>query len=146
MHPDDPKDNQDNEAAVDRWDLIRDIALLQVKLVVDGLRDFILVPVSLVVGFISVFRTGNSSGNEFYNLLRLGRKSERWINLFGAADRVPAPTGERDRFSDQDIDTLVHRVESFVVDEYKEGRMTRQARDRLNRFLDTLNQPGRRDR
>jgi len=40
----------------------------------------------------------------------------------------------------------VHRVESFVVDEYRKGRMTRQARDRLNRFLDTLNQPGRRDR
>ena len=146
MQPDDPQEKQQNPPPVDRWELIRDIAVLQVKLVVDGLRDFVLVPVSLVAGFISVFRTGDASGNEFYNLLRLGRKSERWINLFGAADRVPEPKGELDHFPDQDIDSLVRRVESFVVDEYREGRMTRQARDRLNRLLDTLNQPGRRDR
>ena len=145
MQPDDRQNNPGNHPAVDRWELVRDIAVLQVKLVVDGLRDFFLVPVSLVAGFISVFRAGDPSGNEFYNLLRLGRKSERWINLFGAADRVPAPTGEADRFADQDIDTLVRRVESFIVDEYHEGRMTRQARDRLNRMLDTLNRPGRRD-
>ena len=146
MQLDDNQDSRDEQAAVNRLDLIRDIAVLQVKLVVDGLRDFVLVPVSLVAGFISVFRAGDSSGNEFYNLLRLGRKTERWINLFGAADRVPAPAAEREPFPDQDIDSLVHRVESFVVDEYREGRMTRQARDRLNRFLETLNRPGRRDR
>ena len=73
MQPDEQQDNQDNSDAVDRWDLIRDIAVLQVKLVVDGLRDFILVPISLVAGFISVFRAGDPSGNEFYNLLKLGK-------------------------------------------------------------------------
>jgi hypothetical protein len=139
-----PDEFQDEAIGVDRGELIRDIATLQVKLVVDGLRDFVLVPVSLVAGFISLFRAGDPSGNEFYNLLRLGRKSERWINLFGAADRMPPTADERDHFPDEDIDTLVNRVETFVVDEYREGRMTSQARDRLNRFLDTLNKPRKR--
>ena len=101
----------------DRWNLIRDIAILQVKLVVDGLRDFVLVPISLVAGLISLFRAGDPAGNEFYNLLRIGKRSERWINLFGAAERVPAPADERDHFPEEDIDALVGRVESFVVDD-----------------------------
>ena len=32
----------------ERWMLIRDTAVLQVKLVIDGLRDFLLVPASLI--------------------------------------------------------------------------------------------------
>ena len=112
----------------DRWTLARDIAVLQVKLIVDGLRDFILVPVSLVAGIMSLFGEGNDTDNAFYRLLRVGRKSERWINLFGAADRVPAPAGEPDHFPDADIDVLVSRVESFVVEEYKSGGVTRVCR------------------
>lgn len=119
----------------DRWNLARDIAVLQVKLIVDGLRDFILVPISLVAGLISLTRPGNASGNEFYNLLRVGRRSERWINLFGAADKVPAAAEERVRFPDADIDALVGKVESFVVDEYREGRVTRQAKEQLDQLL-----------
>ena len=38
----------------DRWTLIRDILVLQLKLIVDGFRDLILVPISLVVGFVSL--------------------------------------------------------------------------------------------
>ncbi len=122
----------------DRWTLIRDILVLQLKLVVDGLRDLILVPISLVVGVISLLKAGNASGGEFYELLRVGRRSERWINLFGAAERVYGPSIADDRFPAEDIDNLVSRVESFVVDEYRQGGVTRQAKDQLDRALDSL--------
>ena len=36
------------------WTLIRDAAVLQVKLVVDGLRDFLLVPASLIAAIASL--------------------------------------------------------------------------------------------
>jgi len=120
---------------VDRWTLTRDIAVLQVKLIVDGLRDFFLVPVSLVVGLISLFAPGRSDENEFYRLLRIGRRSEEWINLFGAADRVKSGREERVRFPQEDIDSLVQRLENIVVDEYRSGGVTRQARDQLEQLL-----------
>ena len=123
----------------DRWTLVRDIAVLQVKLVVDGLRDFILVPVSLIAGVMSLFKSGDVSDSEFYNLLRIGKKSERWINLFGAAERAPAPADERDHFPEEDIDALVGRVESFVVDEYKKGGVTKQAKEHLDQMLSSVN-------
>ena len=122
----------------DRWTLIRDILVLQLKLIVDGLRDFILVPISLIIGIISLLKVGNATGSEFYELLRTGRRSERWINLFGAAERVYGPSIAEDRFPANDIDEMVSRVESFVVDEYREGGVTRQAKDQLDRALDSL--------
>jgi len=116
----------------DRWTLIRDIAVLQFKLVVDGLRDLILVPISLVVGLISVVKSDTGNDNEFYELLRLGKRSERWINLFGAAEREQKPEVDHINFPKEDIDTMVSRVESFVVDEYRKGGITKQAKERLD--------------
>ena len=126
------------ESGPDRWTLIRDIGVLQVKLIVDGLRDFILVPVSLVAGIVSLIKDHDSADNEFYQLLRIGRKSERWINLFEAADRVPESIDERVRFPDEDIDALVKKMESYVVDEYQKGGVTRQAKDHLDQVLNSL--------
>lgn len=121
--------------AHDRWTLTRDIAVLQVKLIVDGLRDFILVPVSMIAGIISLFSRSESRDNDFYRLLRLGRRSEKWINLFGAADRVPAADDEHVNFPQEDIDSLVKRLEDIVVDEYRTGGVTRQARDHFEQLL-----------
>lgn len=127
-----------NVEMVDRWTLIRDISVLQLKLVVDGLRDLLLVPVSLIAGVISLLGDGESDGNSFYALLRLGRRSERWINLFGAAERVYGPSIESEQFAAEDIDQIVGRVESFVVNEYRKGGVTRQAKEQLDRALDSL--------
>ena len=122
----------------DRWALLRDIAVLQVKLIVDGARDLVLVPVSIIAGIISLAKANFGSDNEFYELMRLGKKSERWINLFGATEE-PRP-GDRDfvKFPDNDIDAMVSRVESFVVDEYRKGGVTQQAKERLDRAIDAL--------
>lgn len=121
----------------DRWTLIRDIAVLQIKLVADGLRDVILVPVSLVLGLASLIKGGERPGSEFYELLRVGKKSERWINLFGAVERV-YPVDEAGDFDGRDIDGMLANVESFIVDEYRRGGITAQAKDRLDKVLDSV--------
>jgi hypothetical protein len=130
----------------DRWTLIRDILVLQLKLVFDGLRDLILVPISFFVGTLSLLKGGPDRGREFYQLLRMGRRSERWINLFGAAERVYGPSIANDRFPAEDIDEIVSRVESFVVDEYRQGGVTRQAKDQLDRALSSLHKMASRRR
>lgn len=132
------------QEGVRRGTLIRDVALLQVKLIVDGVRDFVLVPVSLVAGFVSFVSAGESSGRQFYDLLRFGKKSERWINLFGAVDNVPAPPDKRDACGDEDIDSLVSRLEAFVIAEHRRGGVTRQAKEHLDQLLNGLR--GRRAR
>jgi len=130
-------ENETN-AAGGRWALIRDVAVFQVKLIVDGLRDLVLVPVSLVAGFISLLKGGAGPGPEFYDLLRFGRRSERWINLFGAANQVHGPESQDDQFPADDMDEIVSRLESFVVDEYNKGGVTAQAKQRLDQALNRL--------
>ncbi len=122
----------------DRWALIRDIAVLQVKLVVDGARDVVLVPISMIAGIISLAKSNFGSDNEFYELMRVGKRSERWINLFGAADQLPAAEHDFMKLPDTDIDAMVSRVESFVIDEYRKGGVTQQAKERLDRAIDSL--------
>ena len=130
---------ENNESHPPLWTLIRDIAVLQVKLVVDGLRDLILVPASLIAGIISLSKTKDGApGTEFYKLVGIGKQSERWINLFGAYKNAPPEVTEENHFGDADIDDIVSRVESFVVDEYKRGGVTAQARDRMNKAMDAM--------
>ncbi|MDH3338940.1 MAG: hypothetical protein OER22_05690 [Gammaproteobacteria bacterium] len=130
----------DTQGAQQRtWALIRDIAVLQVKLVVDGLRDLILVPASLVAGIVSLVKTRDGKpGSEFYALISVGKQSERWINLFGAIRNAPPDIIEENRFGEADIDDIVSRVESFVVDEYKRGGVTAQAKHRIDKALEAM--------
>jgi hypothetical protein len=128
----------DPDPAPDRWTLIRDIAVLQVKLVVDGFRDLLLVPISIIAGAVSLVKGGERPAPHFYDLMRVGKQSENWINLFGAADHAQGPDPYDDRFAGQDIDSMVRKVEAFVVDEYKKGGVTAQAKDHLDKMLNSV--------
>jgi hypothetical protein len=130
---------QEVNSGAARWRLLRDLGVLQVKLVVDGLRDIILVPASLVAGIISIASsTDGKPGLQFYHLLAWGRQSEVWINLFGAVKNSPEEIDLPQPFGDRDIDDIVGRLESFVVDEVKRGGVTAQAKNRLDKILDAV--------
>ena len=120
-----------------RWILIRDVAVLQVKLIADGFRDLVLMPMSLIAGFLSLIQR-DGPGPQFYDLLKAGRRSDRWINLFGAASRLHGPAGSDDGLPGQDIDQMVDQLESFIVKEYRSGGLTSQAKSRLDQALDVL--------
>ena len=121
------------------WTLIRDLAVLQVKLLVDGFRDLVLLPASIIAAIISLSRTENGKpGPEFYKLLVLGKQSEHFINLFGALRNAPADIDPQDLGSGAEMDDIVSRVESFVVDEYKRGGVTAQAKSRIDEALEKI--------
>ncbi len=124
---------------MDRRTLIRDVAMLQAKLIVDGFRDLVLVPVSLIAGVISLMSARDGEpGPQFYHLLSLGKESEKWINLFGALKNAPPDMQQVQPFPDADMDDIVGRIESYVIDEERRGGMTAQARERLERLLSRL--------
>ena len=133
--------------ALSRTTLARDIVVLQAKLLVDGLRDLILVPASLIVGIISLLSFDNGKpGAEFYRLLYAGKQSEHWINLFGALRNAPPDLEEIKGFPDADMDDIVGRLESYMVEEHQRGGMTAQAKERLDKALDTIKRRGRRSK
>jgi len=137
-------DSNQPAAGPDRATLIRDVAVFQVKLIVDGFRDLLLVPASLIAGLISLFGSNKNGGHGFYDLLRLGRKSERYINLFGALENAPESNNPIHADSPEDIDRMVERVEGFVRDEYENGHLTGKARERIENAVDRLQRAARR--
>ncbi len=123
----------------DRWTLIRDLAVLQVKLLVDSFRDLVLIPASLIAGIVSLVRTRDGKpGPEFYTLVEVGQQSERWINLFGAMENAPPDIAKKDHFGDVDMDAIVSRIETFLVDEHKRGGVTAQAKARIDKALEAM--------
>jgi hypothetical protein len=128
-----------------RWSLARDIAVFQAKLIVDGLRDLVMVPASLIAGIISlVSSTDGQPGTHFYRLLGIGKETERWINLFGALRNAPPDLDLPEAFPGADLDDIVGRVEAFVIEDQQRGGMTAHARERLERALSALQKRNRR--
>ncbi|MEM6514522.1 MAG: hypothetical protein AAF660_16040 [Pseudomonadota bacterium] len=126
------------EPESDRWTLIRDVAVLQVKLVADGLRDLVLVPVSLIAGLVSIFASNPEDRTTFYRVVCMGKQSEKWINLFGVYDNAPQSLKDEYQFDDGGIDDLVDKVETFVVNEYQNGEVTATAKQHLENALNEL--------
>ncbi len=137
-------DKDAEDLGPDRWTLIRDAGVLQLKLVVDGFRDLVLVPASIIAAAVSLADSRDGRpGPQFYRLLALGKQSERAIDLFGAYDNAPDDVHDEYDFDKLNIDELVARVENFVVDEYQKGGVTAQAKERIDRALDRLQQATR---
>ncbi len=120
-----------------RWALFRDVAVFQGKLIIDGLRDLVLVPLSLAAALIGVFTEPRNPGRKFYSVVALGRRSERWINLFGAA-RATHPDEFREDDPDQSVDDLISMLERRIVEQHDRGGITAQARRAVDGALDRL--------
>jgi hypothetical protein len=123
----------------DRWTLIRDLVVLQAKLIVDGFRDLLLVPASMIAGIWSLVSGDKGRpGPQFYQLVGLGKQSELWIDLFKAYENAPEDVRREHEFAVRNLDELVGKLESFVVDEYERGGVTAQAQERIDKALDAI--------
>lgn len=112
----------DHKARSPRAELIREAAVLQIKLLVDGLRDAILIPVSLIATLIGLLRGGDEPGREYRRVIKLGRRSERWINLFGHQRPLGKPHPA------DSMDKVLGRVETAIVKQYRKGQSTAKER------------------
>ncbi|MEM6733338.1 MAG: hypothetical protein AAF658_17395, partial [Myxococcota bacterium] len=77
-----PDETVDGDETPSKAKMVRDIAVFQGKLVVDGLRDGMLMPVTLAAGVLGLVSKNRRATRVFYDILKIGHRTERWINLF----------------------------------------------------------------
>lgn len=123
--------------SVTRWVLLRDVVVLQGKLLLDSVKDLLLAPVSLGAAAISLFKRDGDTGRQFYEVLHAARRFEDWINKYGDADRIPPPDFAVKR-EGESIDAMVARLEELVKRQYERGGMTASAKDAIDRALDAV--------
>jgi hypothetical protein len=97
--------------------LFRDVLIFQVKLALDGAKDIVLMPLSLLAAGVDVLFPGPRPGHRFYAVIRIGEKYDRWLNLFGAASEADARRGGLFGASRSGSDSLLGRLEAMATGE-----------------------------
>ncbi|UCE86963.1 MAG: hypothetical protein JSU66_04310 [Deltaproteobacteria bacterium] len=124
--------------APSRWQLLRDVAVFQAKLALDGLRDLLLSPISLVAALLDLVTGGDRPGRRFYDLMHLGRRSDHWIRLFSAGDRIAPNSGREPARPGAGVDGLFDTLEARLVRQYERGGATASAKHAVDRALDSV--------
>lgn len=102
-------------SASTRTGLVRRVIVFQLKLMVDGLRDVVLVPMALLAGLVGLLRGGDDPQREFRMVIGLGLRSERWIDLFGQHEGEVSGLGG----SSASMDTVVATIEQRLKNKYR---------------------------
>jgi len=121
------------EDSISHWQVFRDLVFFQFKLLLDGVRDLVLSPISIAAVVLGFILHPATPGRYFNQLLGLGHKSDKWINLFGSVEGVPREgQGDEDqRFTDD----YLRRLEGLIQSEYEKGGLLKDVKERVDRLL-----------
>jgi hypothetical protein len=98
-----------------KWVIVRDLAIFQVKLAMDGLKDIAFMPLSILAAALDLFFPGRRPGHRFYAVLRTGEKFDSWLNLFGAARDADASRDGLFGASRAGSPTMLGRLEAMAL-------------------------------
>lgn len=112
-----------------RSTLIRNTVVFQLKLMADGLRDLVLLPISLIATLIGLLRGGDEPEREFLQVIKVGRETEQWINLFG--NHVPPKNAN----AIASIDALFSKVEETLKEQYQATGTSMRAQAEIDEAL-----------
>ena len=118
--------DHDSEIPQSRLELIWDVFVFQLKLTADGLRDVVLVPVSLVAALAGLLVGGSEPNQYFRRVLHFGRRTEYWINLFGH------------RRTEGTSDEIIKPIQARVFEEATTRPSLKKAGSILNKSIDSV--------
>jgi hypothetical protein len=120
----------------ERWKFWRDVAVFQLKMFLDNVRDLVLMPVSLVAALIDLIMKGEREGARFYKVLRWGSHSEEVIDVYSAIkDHDPGHFKVSPAYT---VDAVIARLESVVVREVEKGGTAATIKTAMDRAIDQL--------
>src|ERR1043166_7577245 len=120
----------------ERWRFLRDVMVFQLKLLLDNLRDFALVPISLVAALIDLVYKGEREGALFYKVLRWGAHSEEVIDVYSAIENHPPDSFKVNPA--YTVDAVIARLEGVVVRECEKGGTAASIKSAMDRAIDQL--------
>jgi len=112
-----------------RWSLIRRVAIFQVKLFADGLRDLFLSPISFFFAGIGIVFGGRNPHGAFDRLMQAGHITDSWIDLFGHH----ASHGDR-----PSLERMIDEVERALREDHARGGVTAEAERRFRTLAEEL--------
>jgi hypothetical protein len=120
----------------ERWTFIRDVLVFQIKMLLDNVRDIVLMPVALGAAVIDLLYRGEREGALFYKVLRWGAHSEEVIDVYSAIEHhYPGQFRVSKAYT---VDGVIARLESVVVREIEKGGTAASIKTAMDRAIDQL--------
>ena len=115
----------------DHWKFLRDVLVFQLKMLLDNVRDFALMPISLVAALIDLIFKGEQQGALFYQVLKWGAHSEKVIDVYSAIEEHEKP-GVNPNYT---IDAVIGRLEGVLVRECEKGGTAASIKAAMDRTI-----------
>ena len=115
----------------DHWKFLRDVLVFELKMFLDNVRDFALMPISLVAALIDLIFKGERQGTLFYQVLRWGAHSEEVINVYSAIDAHWRPA-VNPKYT---VDAVIARLEGVLVRECEKGGTAASIKTAMDRAI-----------
>lgn len=130
----------------ERWKFLRDVLVFQLKMLLDNVRDFALMPISLVAALIDLVSKGEREGALFYKVLKWGSHSEEVIDVYSAIEHHE--TSDFKISPSYTVDGVIARLEGVLVRECEKGGTAASIKAAMDRAIDQLHAEtsGTRDR
>lgn len=97
--------------------VVRDFAIFQVKLLIDGVKDIVLSALSVLALILDLLSGGGRKPRLFYSVLAMSERFDLWLNLSGAVTRLEEDELDDDGLfgaSEAGSDSLLGKVEEMV--------------------------------
>lgn len=127
-----------------RWALVRDMAIFQVKLALDAVRDLFLSPVAIICGLADILLGHTRCKGYFQKLMNFGHKTDTWLNLFGDHKNSTEIINKEVSVSDQqpnkeaNVDQLFTKIETLLKEQHNKGSLSSSAKGKIDRYLNTI--------
>ena len=116
-----------------RWRIVKDVAVLQLKLLIGNIQNFLLMPVCLFAGAIDILFKNRRDEAWLYKTLAWARHFEERIGLYSALHADPHNPPEK-----YSIDALIARVENAIKHDYEKGGTTASMKAAADKALDRV--------
>ena len=93
---------------------IRDFAIFQLKLLIDGLKDGAVFATSFVAFGVDIAFRRHGRRRFFYKLMKVSERLDLWLNLHSATERAESDMDGLFGVSEAGSDTLLGQIEQLV--------------------------------
>ena len=99
---------------------------------------------------IDIIRQPPQAQSQFTHLMKLGRQTDHWLNLFNHRQSIEHSAGDNDEQSqgkfkqleqhlaEQSADQLFDKIESLLKEQQASGKITGAAKSKITQYLDKL--------
>jgi hypothetical protein len=123
----------------ERWPLIRQAIVFQFKLGLDALRDILMSPVSIILVVIDTAMANQHQQSYFLGLMRIGKQSDHWINLFGDS-LSKDETSSNEEIVNNNVDYWFSRIEAVIKEQQVNGKISQSSREKLQQYFRKVSQ------